>query len=58
MLCFIVFYQKNSNLKEVTHERIELIESKLNNRSRKCLGFKTPAEVFNQELHKFVALRT
>ena len=52
------YLPKNSDLKEVSYEHIELIQNKLNNRPRKCLGYKTPAEVFNEELSKFVALRT
>ena len=41
---------KNSNLKEVSYEQIELIQDKLNNRPRKCSGFKTPVEAFSEEL--------
>jgi transposase, IS30 family len=52
------YLPKNSNLREVTHEQIELIENKLNSRPRKCLGFRTPAEAFSEELSKFVALQT
>lgn len=52
------YLPKNSNLKEVTHEQIKFVESKLNSRPRKCLGFKTPAEAFSEELSKFVALQT
>lgn len=51
------YLPKNSNLKEVTHEQIKVIENKLNNRPRKCLGFKTPQEAFNEELFQSVALR-
>lgn len=52
------YLPKNSNLKEVSYEQIELIQEKLNNRPRKCLGFKTPAEAFEEQLSQFVALRT
>lgn len=52
------YLPKNSNLKEVTHCQIEIIEKRLNNRPRRCLGFKTPAEAFNEQLSKFVALQT
>jgi len=52
------YLPKNSNLKEIAYEQIELIQDKLNNRPRKCLGFKTPAEAFYEELNQFVALRT
>jgi IS30 family transposase len=52
------YLPKNSNLKEVSWAQIEIIENRLNNRPRKCLGFKTPAEAFNEQLLKFVALQT
>jgi IS30 family transposase len=52
------YLPKNSNLKEVTYEQIKLIEHKFNSRPRKCLGFRTPAEAFSEELSKFVALQT
>ena len=52
------YLPKNSNLREVSYEQIEMIQDKLNNRPRKCLGFKTPAEAFNEQLSKFVALQT
>jgi IS30 family transposase len=52
------YLPKNSNLKEVTHEQIKLIEHKFNSRPRKCLEFKTPAEAFSEQLSKFVALQT
>jgi len=51
------YLPKNSNLKEVSLKQIELIQDKLNNRPRKCLGFKTPAEAFSEELYQTVALR-
>jgi len=52
------YLPKNSNLKEGSYEQIEMIQNKLNHRPRKCLGFKTPAEAFCEELSQFVALRT
>ncbi len=52
------YLPKNSNLKEVTHEQIKFIENKFNSRPRKCLGFRTPAEAFSEQLSKFVALQT
>jgi IS30 family transposase len=51
------YLPKKSNLKVVAHEQIELIENKLNSRPRKCLGFKTPAEAYSEELSKLVALQ-
>lgn len=52
------YLPKNSNLNEVTHEQLKFIENRLNFRPRKCLGFKTSAEAFNEEILKFVALQT
>ena len=51
------YLPKNSNLKEVSYRQIQLIQNKLNNRPRKCLGFKTPAEAFSEQLHQLVALQ-
>lgn len=43
------FLPKKTNLATISQEQLTKIESWLNNRPRKCLGFKTPAEVFNAE---------
>ena len=43
-------------MSDITVEEIKMIENRLNNRPRKRLGFKTPAEVFHQSLSR-VALR-
>lgn len=48
------FFPKRSDFAKISNERIQEVEDWLNNRPRKCLGFKTPAEVFNS----FVALAT
>lgn len=42
------FIPKRMNLAKLTKEDIRFVENRLNNRPRKCLGFHTPAEVFNQ----------
>ena len=39
---------KKTDLRDVSDDKIVGIENWLNNRPRKCLGFKTPLEVFNQ----------
>jgi IS30 family transposase len=44
-------------MKDINDEKIKMIENRLNNRPRKRLGFKTPAEVFHQSLSR-VALHT
>jgi len=47
------FLPKKTDFAKITHKRIKEIESLLNNRPRKCLGFRTPNQVF---LAKSVAL--
>ena len=51
------YIPKKRAMSTVTDEEIRMIQNRLNNRPRKRLGFKTPAEVFHQSL-KRVALRT
>jgi IS30 family transposase len=46
------FLPKKTDFAKISEEKIAEIELWLNNRPRKCLGFRTPAEVFNG----FVAL--
>ena len=43
---------KKRSMSTVTDEEIKMFQNKLNNRSRKRLGFKTPAEVFYQSLSR------
>ena len=50
------YVPKKRAISTVTDEEIRMIQNRLNNRPRKRLGFKTPAEVFHQSL-KRVALR-
>jgi IS30 family transposase len=50
------YIPKKRSMSTVTEEEIRMIQNRLNNRPRKRLGFKTPAEVFHQSL-KRVALR-
>jgi IS30 family transposase len=40
------YFPKGSSLEDITDEQIKAVADKLNNRPRKCLGFKTPYEVF------------
>ena len=51
------YIPKKRAMSTVTDEEIRMIQFRMNNRPRKRLGFKTPAEVFHQSL-KRVALRT
>ena len=50
------YVPKKRAMSTVSDEEIRMIQNRLNNRPRKRLGFKTPAEVFHQSL-KRVALR-
>lgn len=40
------FFPKGKDLSEVTDDEIQRVMDKINNRPRKCLGFKTPNQVF------------
>lgn len=40
------FFPKGKSLSEVTHDQVQEVMNKINNRPRKCLGFKTPNQVF------------
>ncbi len=40
------FFPKGKDLSEVTDAEVQEVMNKLNNRPRKCLGFKTPNQVF------------
>jgi IS30 family transposase len=42
------FIPKRMDLAKLTKADIRFVEKRLNNRPRKCLGFQTPTEVFNQ----------
>ena len=46
------YLPKGTDFSKITNEQIMFIESALNNRPRKCLGFKTPIETASS----FVAL--
>ena len=40
------YFPKNTNLKHITEDALQLAIDQLNHRPRKCLGYKTPFEVF------------
>lgn len=46
------YIPKGSRLEDYTDRQIREIQDKLNNRPRKCLGFKTPNEVLSKYLKK------
>lgn len=41
------YFPKKTDFAKISNNQIREVEHKLNNRPRKCLGFKTPAEVFS-----------
>ena len=49
------YLPKNSNLAEISDEQLASIQTRLNNRPRKCLGFRTPAEAYKEELERLAA---
>lgn len=52
------YLPKNTRFSEVTQEQLDRIVEKLNNRPRKCLGYRTPNEVFNEQRERHLrALR-
>ena len=40
------FFPKQTDLAQISKSRVQSVERWLNHRPRKCLGFRTPAEVF------------
>ena len=42
------YIPKGADIAKITEEQIRWIEWQLNNRPRKCLGYQTPAEVFDK----------
>ena len=41
------YVPKGTDLRTVTSAELRIIQNRLNNRPRKVLGFRTPAEVFS-----------
>ena len=46
------FYPKKYNFSGITQDDLNKVVAKINNRPRRCLGYKTPNEVFLRELNK------
>ena len=46
------FFPKKFDFSTITQKEVDIVEWYLNNRPRKCLGYKTPLEVFNEEQAK------
>lgn len=47
------FLPRTTNVEEISHQEIEMIAAICNNTPRKCLGYKTPAEIFYNKLLHF-----
>lgn len=46
------YLPKDIDLDDLTDEHLQYVANLINNRPRKCLGFKTPAEMFEVEMNK------
>ena len=44
------FFPKGCDFRTITDEDVRLVEDLINNRPRKCLGWKTPAEIFGESV--------
>ena len=44
------FFPKGFDFRTITDEDVRLVEDLINNRPRKCLGWKTPAEIFRESV--------
>ncbi len=52
------YLPKRTSFKSVTQDQLDQIVERINNRPRKCLGFRTPNEVFKEQREKHLrALR-
>ena len=51
------FFPKKTHFNHISDEQVQSVMEKLNNRPRKCLGMKTPNQVFFKSC-SFVALRS
>lgn len=52
------YLPKGTSFKELSDDELDSIVSAINNKPRKCLGFRTPLEVFNQQRQDYLrALR-
>ena len=40
------YFPKGTDFRDISHCQVREVQNKLNNRPRKCLGFRTPSEVF------------
>ncbi len=55
------FFPKKMTFDDITDQYVTFVTNRLNHRPRKCLDYKTPHEVFTEQLHSrhtAVALQT
>jgi IS30 family transposase len=45
------FFPKGTDFNKICEQKLKIVQEKLNNRPRKVLGFRTPAEVMEMEYH-------
>ena len=43
------YFPKGTDFRDITHDQVRTVETRLNNRPRACLGFRTPNEVFHEK---------
>lgn len=43
------YFPKGTDFRNVTHQELRRVENLMNNRPRRCLGYRTPAEVFLED---------
>ena len=51
------YFPKKTQFNHISDQQVQSVMEKLNNRPRKCLGMKTPNQVFFKD-YSFVALRS
>ena len=44
------YFPKGTDFRDISHSEVRQVEKLLNNRPRKCLGFRTPIEVFFEKI--------
>lgn len=48
------YFPKGTDFSKITEEQIKYVQDKINNRPMKCLGFRTPKEVHDEIVHKYL----
>ena len=52
------YFPKRTSFDDISEKEIRFVESRINNRPVKCLGWKTPNEVYQEHLTQLLATRT